>query len=141
MGQAVEQGGGHLGIAEDGGPFAEGEVGGDDDRGLLVEPADEVEKELAAGLGEGEIAELVEHDEVHAAEVVGDAALAAGTGLGLELVDEVNDVEEAAAGAAADAGAGDADGEVGLAGAGAADQDEVALLGEEATAGEVVDEG
>ena len=62
-------------------------------------------------------------------------------GLGLELVDEVDDVEEAAAGAAADAGAGDADGEMGLAGAGAADQHEVALLGEEAAAGEVADEG
>ena len=35
-------GGGHLGVAEDGGPFAEGEVGGDDDRGTLVEPAHQV---------------------------------------------------------------------------------------------------
>ena len=39
MGEAIEQGRGHLGIAEDGRPFAEVEVGGDDDRGLLVEPA------------------------------------------------------------------------------------------------------
>ena len=39
VGQAVEQRGGHLGVAEDGWPFAEGEVGGDDDRGALVEPA------------------------------------------------------------------------------------------------------
>jgi hypothetical protein len=37
-------------------PFTEGEVGGDDDRGALVEAADEVEQELAAGLGEGQIA-------------------------------------------------------------------------------------
>ena len=130
-----------LGSPKTARPFAEGEVGGDDDRGLLVEPADEVEEQLAAGLGEGQVAELVEHDEVHAAEMVGDASLAAGAGLGLELVDEVDDVEEAAAGAAADAGAGDADGEVGLAGAGAADQDEVALLGEEAAAGEVAHQG
>ena len=68
--------------------------------------------QLAASLGEGEVAEFVEHDEVHAAEVVGETALAAGAGLGLELVDEVDDVEEAAAGTAADAGAGDADGDV-----------------------------
>jgi hypothetical protein len=87
-------------------------LGGDDDGGLLVEAADEVEEQLAAGLGEGQVAELVEDDEVHAAEVIGDAALAAGAGFGLELVDEVDDVEEAAAGAAADAGAGDADGDV-----------------------------
>ena len=53
MGEAVEQGRGHLGVAEDGRPFAEGEVGGHDDRGSLVEPAHEVEEQLAAGLGEG----------------------------------------------------------------------------------------
>jgi transposase-like protein len=33
MGQPIEQRGGHLGVAEDARPFAEGEVGGDDDRG------------------------------------------------------------------------------------------------------------
>ena len=59
MGQTVEQGCGHLGVAEDGRPFAEGEVGGDDDRGALVEPAHEVEEQLPAGLGEGQVAELV----------------------------------------------------------------------------------
>jgi hypothetical protein len=40
-------------------PFTEGEIRGDDYRGTLVEPADEVEQELAAGLGEGQIAEFV----------------------------------------------------------------------------------
>jgi hypothetical protein len=49
--------------------------------------------------------------------MVGEATLATGAGLGVELVDEVDDVEEAAAGTAADAGAGDADSQVGLAGA------------------------
>jgi len=86
-----------------------------------------VEQELAAGLGEGQVAELVEDDEVHAGEVVGHAALAPGTGFGLELVDEIDDVEEAAAGARADAGPGDGDGQMGLAGAGATDQNGVAL--------------
>ena len=69
--------------------------------------------------------------------MIGDAALATGAGLGFELVDEVDDVEEAAAGAAADAGARDGDGGVGLSGAGAADQHHVALLLDEATGGEV----
>ena len=81
MGQAVEQRGGHLGIAKDRGPFAEGQVGGDDDRGALVELADEVEQELAAGLGEGQIAKLVEDDEVEAVQVIGQAALFSATGL------------------------------------------------------------
>ena len=52
MGQPIEQRGGHFGVAEHARPFAEGEVGGDDDRGLLVEAANQVEQELPAGLGE-----------------------------------------------------------------------------------------
>lgn len=52
VGEPVEKRRGHLGVAEDGGPFAEGEVCGDDDRGSLVDAADEVEQELAAGLRE-----------------------------------------------------------------------------------------
>ncbi len=55
VGEPVEQRGGHLGVAEDGRPFAEGEIGGDDDRGAFVEAADQVEQELSAGLREGQI--------------------------------------------------------------------------------------
>src|SRR3954465_438658 len=98
MSEAIEKRRGHLGVAgEDTRPFAEGEVGGDDDRGALVEPRDQMEEQLAAGLGEGQIAELVEDDEVEPGEMIGDAALAAGAGFALQLVDEVDDVVEAAA--------------------------------------------
>lgn len=48
VGNAVEQRGRHLGVTEDGWPLAKGEVGGDDDRGALVELADEMEEQLAA---------------------------------------------------------------------------------------------
>lgn len=54
--EAVEQGGRHFRIAEDRRRFAKGQVRGDDDRGSLVEAADEVEQQLAASLGEGQIA-------------------------------------------------------------------------------------
>ena len=47
MGQAIEQRGGHFGIAEDAGPFAEAEVGGDDDAGMLVEPAQQMEEQCS----------------------------------------------------------------------------------------------
>jgi hypothetical protein len=57
------------------GHSAEGEIGGDQNRGALVEPADEVEEELAAGLGERQLAELIEDGEVHAGEIIGDTAL------------------------------------------------------------------
>jgi len=64
MRQTIEARGGRLGAAEDGRPFAEGRVGGDDDRGTLIELADEVEQQPASGLGEGQIAALVADDEV-----------------------------------------------------------------------------
>ena len=61
MGEAVQQGGGHLRVPEDLGPLSEGEVGGDDDRGALVELGDQVEEQLPAIAGEGQVA-LVSED-------------------------------------------------------------------------------
>src|SRR5690606_33772353 len=93
----------------------------------------------AASLGEGKIAEFVEHDEVEPGEVVGDASLLACAVLGFEPVDQIDDVEEAAAGATADECAGDRDGQMRLAGSGAADEDGVALIGDEGAGGEIAD--
>jgi hypothetical protein len=44
MGQAVEHGGGHLGVAEDLRPVGEGQVGGDQQGCVLIEFADQVEQ-------------------------------------------------------------------------------------------------
>ena len=73
--ETIEESGRHFGVCEDAWPFAEGEIGGDDDRGALVEPADEIEQQLTAGLREGQIAEFAEDDEVHAGQVIGKPAL------------------------------------------------------------------
>lgn len=43
MRETIEQRGGHLCIPEHGRPLAERQVGGDDDRCPLVEPADEMD--------------------------------------------------------------------------------------------------
>ena len=56
-----------------------------------------MEEKLPAGLGKGQIAELVEDDGVLAGEIVGDAALATGARLGLEPIDEIDGGEKAAA--------------------------------------------
>ena len=69
-------------------------------------------------MSEGQIAKFVEDDEVHAGQMVGEPALAAGAGLGLEPVDEIDDVVEPAAGTSTDAASGDGDGQMGLAGTG-----------------------
>ena len=115
-------------------------ISADEDRGALVEPADEVEEKLTAGLGEREIAEFVEDDEVHLGEMVGDAPLPPGARLVLELVDEIDGGEEPSARSGANAASRDSDHHVRLAGAGSADKHRLALLGDEAAA-EVVNEG
>ena len=51
-----------------------------------------MEEQLPAGLGEGQVAEFVEDDEVAAYELICGAALASGAELGLEVVDQVDDV-------------------------------------------------
>ena len=48
VGQSIEQGCGHLCIAEHSGPFAEAEVSSDDDAGLLVKLAEQMEQQRAA---------------------------------------------------------------------------------------------
>ena len=61
-------------------------------------------------------------------------------GLGLEPVDQIDHVVESAASTAADAASGNGDGKMGLAGASSANQHGIALLCDEAAAGEVVHE-
>ena len=48
MGQAIEHGGRHFGVAEHLGPIREGEIGGDQQRGIFVKLADQVEQQLSA---------------------------------------------------------------------------------------------
>ena len=53
VGDAIEQGAGEALAGEDGCPFLEGQVRGDDGGAALVAPAEDVEQQLAAGLRQG----------------------------------------------------------------------------------------
>jgi hypothetical protein len=141
VGQAVEPGRRHLGLAEHTGPFAKGEVGGHDHRGLLVEAADQVEQQLSTGLGERQIAQLIQHDEVHPAQIFGHPSLTTGASLGLEFVDQFDDVEEPAPLAIADEGSRHRNGQMRLAGTAPADQHDVALMREKVAAPEMAHQG
>ncbi|GAV37023.1 hypothetical protein ROTAS13_04713 [Roseomonas sp. TAS13] len=99
-----------------------------------------MEQQLAAGLGEWQIAELVEDNEIQAAEMIGDAPLSSGPGLGLEAVHQVNHVVEPSARSIADAGPGNGDSQMGFARAGATDEHHVALLGQEPATREITDQ-
>src|ERR1700722_17128269 len=72
--------------------------------------------------------------------MLGDATLPSIAGFDLQAIDEVDDVVEAAAGTRSNAASGDGDGHMCFAGAGTADQDGVTLLGDEAAAGEIIDQ-
>src|SRR6185437_13237356 len=98
------------------------------------------EQQLATGLSERQVAEFVEDDEVHPGQMLGDTTLPSVAGLDLQAIDEVDHVVEASASTGSDAASGNSDGQMGLAGTGAADQHGVALLGDEAAAGEVIDQ-
>jgi hypothetical protein len=87
---------------------------------LLIEPADQVEQQLAAGLCERQITEFVENAEVEPGEAIGDAALSPGASFGLQSIDQVDRGIEAATGAGADAGAGNGYGKMAFSGAGTA---------------------
>jgi hypothetical protein len=99
-----------------------------------------VEEKLSAGLGERQVAEFVENDEVHAGEIVRDAALARCARLRFELVDEIDGGEEAAAAPGSNATSRDGDHGVRLSRSGSPYKHGVTLLGDEAAAGEIADE-
>jgi hypothetical protein len=68
--------------------------------------SNQVERQLPAGLGKGQIAQLVENDEVHAGQIIRRAAPFTAAGFGLQPVHEIDDIEEAPAGAASAKGPG-----------------------------------
>jgi len=63
-------------------------------------------------LGEREIPEFIEDDNVEAGEIVGDASLASASAFGPELIDEIDGGEEAPARSGADATPRDGDGQM-----------------------------
>ena len=71
-----------------------------------------MEEQLPARLCKWEVAEFVENGEVLTGQVIGNSALPAVAALGLEPIDQIDDVEEPAACAAADATASDRDGKI-----------------------------
>ena len=90
MGEPVEERRRQLGIGEDLRPFREGEVGRDDDRGPLLETADQVEQQLASRLREREVAKFIKDEEIDSRQSIGNAPGTAELRFRLELVDEID---------------------------------------------------
>lgn len=93
--QPVQQGSGHLGIAEDGHLFSERQVGGDDQAGLLVQLADQVEQQCAARGRKRQVAQLIQNHGIDQRELFGQIPGFAQLLLFLQQVDQVHGIEEA----------------------------------------------
>ncbi|EWS52743.1 hypothetical protein X551_04467 [Methylibium sp. T29] len=90
MREPVQQRGGHLRVAEDSGPFAEGQVGGDHHAGAFVQLAQQVEQQRSTGLAERQVAQLVQDDRVHAHEVRRNPPGLAFSLLPLQRIDQID---------------------------------------------------
>jgi len=138
--EAVEQRPGEPLRAEHLGPVLEREVSGDDEAHTLVGAADDLEKELGADLGEGDVAEFVEDDRVAAFEL-GEEALGGPLLAGLDqLADELRDGEEPDLSALSTGRERESGGQVRLAGSAVADDEDVLVLGDVLAAHEFADE-
>jgi hypothetical protein len=94
VGEPVEESGGHLGISEDGSPFTEAEIGGDDDAGLLVKLAEQVKQQGTARGAEWQVSQLIEDQQVGVEQAGGDLPGLSGRFLLLEGVDQFDRGEE-----------------------------------------------
>ena len=74
-------------------PNGENQIGGDQQRRVLIELADRVEQQLAAGLNERQVAEFVDDDEIVAQQLLGLPATATGGLILLELIEQIDQVE------------------------------------------------
>ena len=83
-------------------PIGEGQIRGDQQGRVFVEFANQVEQQLAARLAERQVAQLIDDDEIVTQQLLGQAATATGRLLLLELVDQINEIEEASARTGAD---------------------------------------
>ncbi len=89
---AVDDGGGEFVVGEDGAPFAEFDVGGEDDATTFVGAGDDLVEQARSVDVEGHVAEFVEDDQVGAGQVLEDLVEVAGAFGVAQLQDEFGGV-------------------------------------------------
>ena len=136
---AVEEGGGEGGVVvEDGGPVFEGLVGGQNDGAAFVALADDLKEQVGPAFVDGEIAQLVDGQEVGTGvllKFLDEASGVVGSGEG---IDDVDGGGEADAEARGGGGVAQGDGQVAFAQTDAANDDGVGLVLDELEAEEVL---
>ena len=125
MGDPIQHRCGHLLVRKHLAPFAEGQVGGQDQAGALVQLTEQVEQQGATAFGKWQIALLVQDHGIDIDQPVGQLSGFAGRLLLLQLVDQIYHAVEAHTLASAHGVASQIDGLVGFPRAGSADQQDV----------------
>jgi len=118
--QAVEERGGDDGIAEDVAPFGEAAIGREDHGALFVTGVDELEEQVGAARGDGEVTDLVDDQQtavVEVADFLGEASLAFGAAQHFDQLGEGAAVDPATG---LDGGDAEGGGEMALSGPGRA---------------------
>jgi len=141
VGESVQEGAGEPFRAEDLGPLVEGEVGGDDEALPLVGPANHLEKELGAYLGEGDITQLIDDQQLEPLKLFVKALEASFLAAFHQLGDQGGGGVESHPMPLGAGGKGHGAAQMGLAGAGVADQEHVFLLGDVLAPHQLPDQG
>jgi len=130
MREPIEQRRRHFRISEDRAPFAEGQVGGDDQRDALVELADQMEQERPPVRREGQVTEFIEYDGILVKQAVGEMSGATRALFGIELIHQINHAVEACPLTLKDGVPSQGGRQMRLAGSGSANENDIAGGGE-----------
>lgn len=138
MDDAVDDRGGEFVVGKDGAPFAEFDVGGEDDTASFIGAGDDLVEQAGAVDVEGHVAEFIEDDQIGAGQVLEDLIETAGAFGLAQLQDEFGGLAETHGASLPDGFDAQGDGQMGLASSGASVEDEVLGVVEELEAGELV---
>jgi hypothetical protein len=123
--EPVQQGPGESFGAKDLGPFLEGQVGGHQEAVMLIGPADHLKEQFGSGLGEGNISEFINDQEMESLELFEQSLESFFFPAFYELSHKVGGGIEANASALGTSGKGQGTDQMGFAGSRVSDQQDV----------------
>ena len=123
MDDAVDDRGGEFVVGKDGAPFAEFDVGGEDDTASFIGAGDDLVEQAGAVDVEGHVAEFIEDDQIGAGQVLEDLIETAGAFGLAQLQDEFGGLAETHGASLPDGFDAQGDGQMGLASSGASVED------------------
>ena len=113
----------HFGIAKDRHPLPELQIGCNDDAGLFIKLADEMEQQRPARFWERDVSQFINNHTIHLGQLANDFASVSFRLFPDQGVDKINSIVEACLLTLIDERRAQSNGDVGFTGSGAADKD------------------